>query len=181
MAGGIRKPRSFHLSCPYTSLPVCHCRLYVPAPPTYARNPLNNPRPRHENPLRRALLLEILYSTSPPPGLPQAPSPALTYALHSRAAHGTPPVPTTATAISAFARAQDIADEETLIKHKAREQEARDQVVEARQQLERLENREKDSEAAQRVRQDRLAETSDDASEPDPGHVRRRGRPRKTR
>lgn len=44
-----RPPSDFHLACPYTSLPLCRCRLYVRTPALWA---LDTPNP--QNPSVRA-------------------------------------------------------------------------------------------------------------------------------
>lgn len=94
--------RQFHVACPYTSLPVCHCRLYAPAAQT--RPPLDEPsQPRlvlrgvrkhvrahdqDEDTKRRAQLLAIWYATAAPAAvssLPCASSLSLARALYHRA------------------------------------------------------------------------------------------------
>lgn len=94
--------RQFHVACPYTSLPVCHCHLYAPAAQT--RPPLDEPSQlnltptgvrkhvrahrRDEDAKRRAQLLAIWYATAAPAGvssLPCASSLPLARALYHRA------------------------------------------------------------------------------------------------
>lgn len=96
--------RQFHIACPYTSLPVCHCRLYAPAAQTkptldgrYQSGPDSaGVRKRlsqqncGEDAKRRAQLLAIWYATAAPAGVSSLPCPSslsLTRALYHRAMH----------------------------------------------------------------------------------------------
>lgn len=142
--------QAFHLSCPYTSLPVCQCRLHTPAPPRYARTPFKTPRPPRESQLRRALLLDIIASNTAPPGNPQIPPPELTRALHSRAAWGKLPPDDndrTQRLLAAVVRAADMEKEHNFVQVAERERNARERVERAREELERLEGGRADSRA----------------------------------
>lgn len=170
----------FHLGCPLTSLPVCHCRLYTPAPPLYARDPLRIPPPKNENSLRRALLLDMISSIRAPPGYSQAPPKRLTRALFWRSMHGRlPPVQDKQLFLSQVMRACDLEKEEALVQVAAKAARAREKVDRAREELERMElrdgRRDRDTDdASKSLRQthtdtdtDRNHQSTDTESPPD--------------
>lgn len=80
--------RLFHLSCPYTSLPLCHCTLHLPAPPRR----ISKPSSKSPSSLRQALLQDLYTSLSPSPTTTTSSSLplSLTRPLFHKAFHSVP-------------------------------------------------------------------------------------------
>lgn len=129
--------RKYHLACPYTSLPLCHCRLHTPAPPRHAQNPFKHPRAARETTARRALLLDIMLATRAPPGTPQTPCPSMIRAMHHRAAYGRLPPTRGRVALqqAALTALVDVHDEHEFVSAADRLNDARDDLSRAEQQL----------------------------------------------
>lgn len=133
--------RYFHLACPYTSLPVCHCRLFVAAPPRFSRDPFKHVAPRNENAWRRAQLLELLSATRAPAGARQTPSAGLIHAMHHRAAYGRSlrrrRGRRVATHQAALAAISDLNDEDAFVSATDRLRDAKEELYRAEEQVRR--------------------------------------------
>lgn len=67
----------FHLSCPYSSLLVCRCSLYVQHPPAYLedRNAVDEEARTETESFQRAILHDIMIACGTPYGSPACPTP----------------------------------------------------------------------------------------------------------
>lgn len=168
------RAQPFHLSCPYTSLPICRCRLHVAAVTPRIRKP----KRREQLSPYRARLLALGQHLSASPGDDAAPSPSLVHALHHRASHGSlprtllPPRPVADATAAAMAAADADRD--------ARYVEASDKLAKlaekaerAKEELKRLED-EREEQDNQIMDEGFVENDGDESESPDDQFERRR-------
>lgn len=164
----------FHLSCPYTSLPICRCRLHAVAPVPRIRKP----KRRELLTPYRARLLALGQYLSATPGEQPIPSFPLVHALHHRASYGC--LPTTLLQPQPVADATAAAMAAADAERDARYVEASDKLAKliekaerAKEELKRLE--EEREEQDNQIMDEGFVENNGDESEsPDDQFERRR-------
>ena len=129
--------RSFHMSCPYTSLLVCQCNLQVSKP-----RPIITKTRKHNNPLRQALLNQLVHQTASSHNL----NPTFIRNIYFRGNYGhLPPSTNTTTTnqqlLSTFVRHQDLDRESRLHTITLRHIQAKSALEKTKQQLQRAQQK----------------------------------------
>lgn len=84
---------SFHLACPYSSLPICYCSHYIAPTPTYLQPPESLPQGSAAPPEDSASLLRGVMQSASAPRLPRAPPCPTAYELLVAQAAADEPAP----------------------------------------------------------------------------------------